>query len=153
MNETVKLFLSLESAAFIVAALVHFGFLANGYEHTRAGIAETVVGTVLAFGLIMILIRPRLTQLTALVVQGFAFLGTLVGVFTIIIGVGPRTVPDVLYHVAIAIVLACGFMVAWRGRSPSLIETRSRQSNANTTMPRKEPVHGRSSESHNRRRA
>src|ERR671923_1413949 len=99
MNRTIQFFVSLESAAFIGAALVHFGFFSKGYEHTKAGIAETVIGTVLALGLIILLIRPRLTRFAGLVVQGFAFLGTLIGGFTIIIGVGPRTIPDVLYHV------------------------------------------------------
>ena len=115
MNRTVQFFLSFESAAFILAALVHFGFLANGYEHTKAGIAETVIGTVLAVGFIITLMRPRWTRLTGLIVQGFALLGTLVGAFTIFIGVGPRTVPDVLYHVAIAIILACGLIATGAG--------------------------------------
>jgi len=47
-----------------------------------------------------------------LAAQGFALLGTLVGLFTIIIGVGPRTVPDVVYHIAVLIVLAAGLRVA-----------------------------------------
>ena len=134
MSETIQFLLAFESAAFVVAALVHFGFLANGYEHTKAGIAETVIGTVLALGLIIVLIRPRLTRLIGLVVQGFPF-GTLVGAFTIIIGVGPRTLPDALYHVAIVILLAWGLMVTWR-RSVNLTKTSSRQSNTNTTTVR-----------------
>jgi hypothetical protein len=47
-------------------------------------------------------------------------------VFTIIIGELDRAL-YVLYHVAIAILLACGLMVAWRGRSVKLVETSSRQ--------------------------
>ena len=135
MSQTIQFLLAFESAAFVVAALVHFGFLANGYEHTKAGIAETVIGTVLALGLIIVLIRPRLTRLSGLVVQGFAFLGTLVGAFTIIIGVGPRTLPDALCHVAIVILLAWGLIVTWR-RSVNLTERSSRQSNTNTTTVR-----------------
>jgi len=41
-------------------------------------------------------------------------LGTLVGIFTIAIGVGPRTVPDIVYHVTIVIVLVSGLVVAAR---------------------------------------
>jgi hypothetical protein len=40
--------------------------------------------------------------------QSFALLGTLIGVFTIIIGIGPRTITDIVYHVAIAAVLVWG---------------------------------------------
>ena len=49
-----------------------------------------------------------------LIAQGFALLGTLVGVFTIAIGVGPRTVPDVAYHAIIVLVLLPGLVVAAR---------------------------------------
>jgi hypothetical protein len=59
-------------------------------------------------------IRPANTRLFGLVGQGFAFLGTLVGLFTITIGVGPRTVPDVTYHVLILAVLAWGLVVTYR---------------------------------------
>jgi hypothetical protein len=49
-----------------------------------------------------------------IVMQGLALLGTLVGIFTIAIGVGPRTVPDVVYHVAISVVLVVGVVFASR---------------------------------------
>jgi hypothetical protein len=35
-------------------------------------------------------------------------LGTLVGIFTIIVGVGPRSVPDVVYHIVMVLVLVWG---------------------------------------------
>jgi len=41
-------------------------------------------------------------------------LGTLVGLATIAIGVGPRTAPDIAYHVAIAAILVWGLAVARR---------------------------------------
>ena len=45
-----------------------------------------------------------------------ALAGTLVGAFTIAIGVGPRTIPDVIYHAFILIVLAAGLVVMARHR-------------------------------------
>ena len=49
--------------------------------------------------------------------QVFALVGVLVGVFTIAIGVGPRTVPDATYHLVILAVLAGSlFLVVRRGR-------------------------------------
>jgi hypothetical protein len=63
-------------------------------------------GLVLLAGLICSSIRPGWTRRAGLAAQGFARLGMLVGAFTIAIGVGPRTVPDVIYHVTILIVLA-----------------------------------------------
>jgi hypothetical protein len=47
-------------------------------------------------------------------VATLALMGTLVGVFTIVIGVGPRTVPDVAYPVLIVTVLMSGLVVAAR---------------------------------------
>jgi hypothetical protein len=38
----------------------------------------------------------------------------LVGILTIAIGVGPRTMPDALYHIAIVVVLVSGLVVAMR---------------------------------------
>jgi hypothetical protein len=49
-----------------------------------------------------------------LAAQAFALLGTLVGVFTIAIGVGPRTVADIAYHLAIVVALVWGLVVAAR---------------------------------------
>ena len=105
-----------EGAPFIAAALTHFGVIAHGYEHQKAGIAETVIGIVLLIGLVLTCLRPQSTRGIGLAAQGFALLGTLVGLFTIAIGVGPRTVPDLTYHVIIVTVLVTGLVVAMRGR-------------------------------------
>jgi hypothetical protein len=117
MAQTIRQFLAAEAAAFGVAALVHAGWLIGGYEHREARIAETVIATVLAVGLIITWIRPASFRLAGLAAQGFALLGTLVGIFTIIVGVGPRTVPDLVYHVAIVIVLVYGLRLALASRA------------------------------------
>ena len=95
--------------------------LISGYEHHEAMIAESVIGTVLIGGLMMTWLRSRSMLATAIIVQAFALLGTLVGIFTIIIGIGPRTVPDIAYHVSIVIVLAVGLGLARRGRRTETI--------------------------------
>jgi hypothetical protein len=110
----VRLLLLVEALTFFAAAMVHAGVLATGYEHHAARIAESVIGTVLLAGLLTSWLRPDLTRAAGLVVHGFALLGTLVGIVTIIVGVGPRSTPDVMYHVAIVILLAWGLRVAWR---------------------------------------
>jgi phosphatidylserine synthase len=103
-----------EGAAFIAAALVHFGVLMNGYEHQKAGTAESVIGIALLLGLAVTLIRTGSTRAIGLAVQAFALLGTLVGIFTIVIGVGPRTAPDIAYHIGIVAVLVSGLILAKR---------------------------------------
>jgi len=49
--------------------------------------------------------------------QVFATFGVLVGLFTIAVGVGPRTVLDVAYHVLILAVLGGGLALALRERA------------------------------------
>ena len=117
--QVIRGFIFVEGASFILASLIHFGVLANGYQHQKAGTAESVIGIVLLSGLVLTLVLPRLTRVLALTVQGFALLGTCVGLFTIAIGVGPRTVPDLTYHATIVIILMLGLILTWRS-SPQL---------------------------------
>lgn len=114
MTRHIRAFLLLEAAAFAAAALVHSGVLVDGYEHQEARIAESVIALVLLAGLALSWLRPSQTREAGIVAQGFALLGTLVGMFTIAIGVGPRTAPDVVYHVAIVLVLIWGLRLALR---------------------------------------
>src|SRR5919109_963107 len=108
MRQTIRLFLLLQGASFVLAALVHSGVLFRGYEHGSAAIAETVIGVVLLVALALTWGLPQRTRAIGIAAQAFALLGTLVGVFTIAIGVGPRTLPDIAYHVAILVALVWG---------------------------------------------
>jgi len=116
---TVRLFMIAESVTFLLAASVHRGFLFSGYQHQAASIGESLITLVLFIALLLTWIRPVNTRLLGILGQGFAFLGTLVGVFTIAIGVGPRTVPDVMYHALILAVLAWGLVVTYRASARS----------------------------------
>jgi len=119
-NETtmtrLMLLLLVEGATFIAASLVHRGVLIGGYEHDKAAVAETVIGAVLLAGAVLSWVRPARARPIALAAQTFALLGTIVGVFTIAIGVGPRTTPDVAYHASILASLFAGLVLAARAR-------------------------------------
>jgi hypothetical protein len=115
---TIRAFLLFEAATFVLAAMVHFGVLLDGYEHRQARIAESVIAVVLLAGLALTWINVGWTRRAGIATQAFALLGTLVGLFTIAVGVGPRTVPDIIYHVAIVAVLVWGLVVAKRTPSP-----------------------------------
>ena len=114
MTRTIRVFLLIEAASFVTAALVHFGVLTHGYEHQQAGTAESAIAVVLLLGLAMSWTPVASTRTVGLAAQAFALLGTLVGVFTIAVGVGPRTAPDIGYHLAIVAVLVTGLIVAAR---------------------------------------
>lgn len=116
---SVQLFLFVEAAAFGAAALVHAGVLAAGYQHREAMIAESVIAIVLALGLVASLAIPRRSRAVGLAAQGFALFGTLVGIFTMIIGVGPQSVFDVALHIGFVTLLISGLIVVGRGAEAS----------------------------------
>jgi hypothetical protein len=117
LPRTIRLLLFFEAAAFLVAALIHFGLFIGGYEHRRAGTAESVIAVVLLVGGLLTWVRPSSARGVGLAAQAFALLGTLVGIFTIAIGVGPRTAPDIAFHAGLVVVLVSGLSLVWRGRS------------------------------------
>src|ERR687895_2270600 len=110
MTNVIRLFMLFEAASFIVAALIHSGMLIQGYQHSEASAAEGIIAVVLLVGVALTWVRPAWTRQIGLVAQSLALLGTLVGVFVIAIGVGPRTVPDVVYHIGIVVVLVWGLV-------------------------------------------
>jgi hypothetical protein len=114
MRQTIRLFLLFEGASFVIAGLIHSGLLIGGYAHRQAAIAESVIAFVLLGALALTWAWPARTRLIGLIAQAFALLGTLVGLFTIAVGIGPRTVPDVAYHFTIVVTLVCGLIVAAR---------------------------------------
>jgi hypothetical protein len=110
------LLLLVEGASFVAASMVHRGAFVSGYEHGKAAVAETVIGSLLLAGFLAAWTAPRWRRTAAIGVQAFALLGTLVGLFTIAIGVGPRTGPDLAYHAAILALL--GYGLATVARAP-----------------------------------
>ena len=115
VRNKIRIFMLFEAATFVVASLIHAGVPVGGYEHHEAHLAEAVIALVLIVALALTWIRPAWTRAAGVGGQGFALLGTMVGLFTIAVGVGPRTVPDVAYHIGIVAVLIWGLLVAWRG--------------------------------------
>ena len=113
---TIRALLLFEAATFVAAALIHTGKLLDGYRHHEARIAETVIAIVLLAGLALTWSPSPWARRAAVVAQAFAILGVLVGLLTIAVGVGPRTVLDLAYHVAILAVLIAGLAVAGGGR-------------------------------------
>jgi hypothetical protein len=114
-----KVFLLVEAVIFATAALAHAGILLIGYEDGKAAAAEGVIAAVLIAALCAAQLRPGWTRMLALFAQGFALLGTLVGVAMIVIGVGPQSAPDAILHIVLSLILAWGFFIALR-RDPQI---------------------------------
>ena len=105
------LFLTLQILVFAGASLFHFGVFVKGYEHQKACFAESIIGLILLIGLVVCLIFPEQMRTAGLAVQGIALFGTFVGVFTIAVGVGPRTVPDFIFHACMIALLIAGLII------------------------------------------
>src|SRR5437773_9605702 len=103
----VRLFLFSEAVGFALAALPHYGIFGGEYEGSPAAIiTHGAIALVLLAGLALTFVRADWTWTIGLVTQGVALLAALVGVVTIAVGIGPRTVPEFGFHVGILLVLA-----------------------------------------------
>lgn len=105
-----RMFLLAEALVYAVAALVHAGTLLEGYEHGKAQIAESVIAIVLFLGFLLAWGRSSLMRIVGIMTQGFALFGTLIGLFTIVVGLGPQSTLDVVYHLAMTAVLLWGLI-------------------------------------------
>ncbi|QEN87330.1 hypothetical protein FZC33_13775 [Labrys sp. KNU-23] len=112
MTARIATLLALDIALFAGASMLHAGLLPLGAPHSRAATAEAVIAVILALALATGLARPSLARLAALVAQGLALLGTLVGAVTIAIGIGPQTGGDKVFHAVLVAVLVFGLWLA-----------------------------------------
>jgi len=85
------------------------------------GSAESVIACVLLIGWVLTMVRPSWAVRSTLGAQSFATFGTMVGIFTIVVGVGPRTMPDIVYHACILTLLSgLSFSIyLWKGEGNS----------------------------------
>lgn len=114
---TVRAFIAVTAASLWVASLIHFGLLIPGYSHDGAAVPEAVIGTVMLVGLALSWAPQPWGGRAAVAALVFGLTGSLVGLVLVLIGVGPRTVPDIVYHVALVATLIVGLIVAIRPRA------------------------------------
>jgi hypothetical protein len=110
--QQLRVLMLLEAASFGTAAAIHFGALLDGYGHRKAGTAETVLAVVPVAGSLAARGGRSRALRIALSAQAFAVFGVVVGLFTIAIGVGPRTALDLAYHGIILVLLVTGLAAA-----------------------------------------
>ena len=111
---TVRALLFVQIATFATAALIHFGYLLEGYRDQGAAVPESIIAVVLLGGLVLTATPAPWPRRAAISAQVFALLGTLVGTTLIAIGVGPRTALDIAIHIVMLAALVAGFAVALR---------------------------------------
>jgi hypothetical protein len=114
-NQKIGMLMGFEVATLVVISFLHLSGNIHGgskpYDPDQAGIAEAVIGVVLACGAAALLLAPARGRFVALSSVGFAILGFLVGLgFTVRGG----TVPDVLYHTIMLPILLLTFVALVR---------------------------------------
>ena len=109
--------LVLQAAIFLVAVSIHFGLLFSGYGHRAAGTAESIIAVVLLAALVVTLLSPSRSRAVAIAAQAFGILGVVVGLFTIAIGIGPRTALDLALHALMLVTLVAGLIITSRSNT------------------------------------
>ncbi len=117
MKSLIQLFLAVQFALFAFAASAHFGLFTD-MDDPGAAIAETVIAIALLTGLALTFTGTADVRSVALAVQGFALLGTLIGI-TLVLTVGPTKVFDVTVHSIMLVTLLAGLAVT--SRAPRML--------------------------------
>lgn len=119
MRSTLTILFLVETALYAIASLTHAGLFLEGHEHRQAMIAEAVISAVLLLGLISLSLDRPWSRIAAISVQSLALLGTLVGAFTIAVGVGPQSTLDYITHAVMILLLVTGLVWLARNRNAS----------------------------------
>jgi hypothetical protein len=110
----VRGFLLLQITIFLALVSIHFGLLIGGYRHRNAGTTESVIAAVLVAGLLLTWTPPPWRRRAATAAQSFGILGVLAGLFTIALGIGPRTMLDLALNAALLLTLIAGLAITLR---------------------------------------
>ena len=92
----------------------HFGLRIGGYGHRDTGIEESLISAVLVAGLLLTWTPPPWSRRAATAAQSLGILGVLVGLFTIALGIGPRTTLDLALNGALFLTLIAGLVITLR---------------------------------------
>ena len=111
---TVRGILLLQIAILFALVSIHFGLPIGGYRHRDAGATELVIAAVLVTGLLLTWTPPPWSRRTATAAQSFGSLGVLVGLLTIAVGVGPRTILDLTLNGVLLLTLIAGLAITTR---------------------------------------
>ena len=124
MTERIRVLLTIDIVVFVFAALIHSGWLLADREDIGAAIAESVIALVLLAGLLLSWLRPAAAREAAIAAQGFALLGTCVGLILVVF-VGPTEGLDLTFHSIMLALLVSGLVVtAGRARNEHTVALR-----------------------------
>ena len=113
---TIRGFLLLQIVIFLSMVAIHFGLLIGGYSHRGARAAESAITVILVAGLLLTWMPPPWSRRAASAAQSIGMLGVLLGLFTIALGIGPRTILDLVLNGALLLALIAGLALTLRKR-------------------------------------
>lgn len=113
MVNTLRWIMALGAVSLLAAAALHAGLVIPG-PFDDAARFETGFAAVLLVGLGLTFIGPGWARWGGLAATALALVGACIGLFVALRGIGPNTVPDLVYHVALIALLVTGVVVAWR---------------------------------------
>jgi hypothetical protein len=105
--------MAVAAASLLVAAAFHSGTVIPGPLDTAA-YYETGIAVILVVGLVQTFVAPSAARWIGVVALAISLAGASVGLYLALRGLGPNTVPDIVYHVALVALLLIGLVVAWR---------------------------------------
>jgi hypothetical protein len=111
---TVRGFLLLQIAIFLSMVSIHDGLLIGGYRQRSAVTTELVIAAVLVAGLLLTWTPWPWSRRAATAAQSFGIVGVLLGLFTIALGIGPRTTLDLTLNAALLLTLIAGLAITLR---------------------------------------
>jgi hypothetical protein len=113
MLSYVRWIMAVEAISLLVAAALHAGIVISG-PLDQAAYYESGIAVILTIGLALTFLRPGPARWSALATQAVALAGACIGLYLALRGLGPNTVPDIVYHFALVALLVIGLIAAWR---------------------------------------
>ena len=125
MTGALRWIMAVAALSLLVAAALHAGLVLPG-PFNDAAMYETGVASVLIVGLGLTFIEPAWARWGGLGASVLALAGASIGLYIALRGLGPNTVADIVYHVALIALLLVGIVVAWRVPTRRLPSAESR---------------------------
>jgi hypothetical protein len=105
--------MAVAAASLLLAAALHAGLIISG-PFDSAAMYETGVAVILVVGLGLTFIGPSWARWGGLAAVVLALAGASIGLYLALAGIAPNTTLDLVYHVALVVLLIVGIGVAWR---------------------------------------
>jgi hypothetical protein len=120
MKTLLGLIMIVNAAFFLFGAIQHLGVAIGGFHEPRiipAAIVETICAIGLLLGASAVLAQWKDLWRVALIANLVALGGVLLGMAALVLGAGPRTASNDLYHRIMLVLIGIGVVILFSARS------------------------------------